>query len=68
MVGYWTNFAKKLNPSHSENNWPQFEPDALNLVFVTPLSAITAQSDLDANCKLWDSIGCELYQSWWDVF
>jgi len=68
MVGYWTNFAKELNPNHSENNWPQFEPDALNLVFVTPLSAITAKSDLEANCELWDSIGYELRESWWGLF
>ena len=68
IVGYWTNFAKELNPSHSENNWPQFEPDALNLIFITPLSAISAKSDLGANCEFWDSIGYELHQSWWDVF
>jgi carboxylesterase type B len=68
MVGYWTNFAKELNPSHSGNNWPQFEPDALNLIFVTPLRAISAKSDLGANCEFWDSIGYELHQSWWGLF
>jgi len=40
MIGYWTNFAKELNPSHSENNWSQFEPDALNLIFVTLLAPL----------------------------
>ncbi len=68
MVGYWTNFAKELNPSHSENNWPQFEPDALNLIFVTPLSAISAKSDLGANCEFWDSVGYDLRESWWGLF
>ena len=48
--------------------WSQFELDALNLIFVTPLSAISAKSDLGANCEFWDSIGYELHQSWWDVF
>jgi len=68
MVGYWTNFAKELSPNHSANDWPQFGPDALNLIFVTPLSAVNTKSDLGTNCEFWDSIGYDLRDSWWGLF
>jgi len=68
MVGYWTNFAKELNPNHSEIDWPQFEPDDLNLIFVTPLNAISAKPNLDANCDFWDKVGYDRHTSFWGIF
>ncbi len=68
MVGYWTNFAKTLNPNPSDINWSQFEPNAMNLILLTPESAIEAKADLNANCEFWDSVGYELRESWWGVF
>ncbi len=68
MVGYWTDFAKHSNPNGAGNSWPEFNPDSLNLVFVTPVNDIKAKQDTTADCGFWDGIGYDLRDSFWGLF
>jgi carboxylesterase type B len=68
MVGYWTDFAKNINPDGAGNAWPEFTPGSLNLVFVTPVKDIQAKTDTTSDCVFWDSIGYNLRDSFWGLF
>jgi carboxylesterase type B len=68
MIGYWTGFAKNLRPGGGTGAWPEFEPDSLNLIFVTPLNAVEAKPDTTADCEFWDDIGYNLKDSFWGLF
>ncbi len=68
LVGYWTDFAKNLNPADGANAWPEFNPDSLTLFIVTPLNEITAKPDTTSDCEFWDGIGYNLRDSFWGMF
>ena len=68
MVGYWTDFSKRSDPNGTGNAWHGFNPDSLNLVFVTPLNEITAKPDATSGCGFWDGIGYNLPNSFWGLF
>jgi len=68
MVGYWTDFAKNLNPDGGANAWPEFDPGSLNLVFVTPVKDIQTKPDTTSDCAFWDGIGYNLRDSFWGLF
>lgn len=68
MIGYWTDFAKNLNPDAGANTWPEFGPGSLNLNFVTPITDIEAKPDTTSDCGFWDGIGYDLRNSFWGMF
>jgi carboxylesterase type B len=68
MVGYWTDFAKNINPDGAGIAWPEFTPGSLNLVFVTPVKDIQAKTDTTSDCVFWDGIGYNLRDSFWGLF
>jgi carboxylesterase type B len=68
MVGYWTDFSKRLDPNSGENSWPEFTPGSRNNIFVTPIDEIKAEIYDDKNCKFWDGIGYNLHNSFWGLF
>ena len=68
MVGYWTNFAKNLNPDGGPAMWPEFDPGSKNLVFITPVTDIHARPDTTSDCGFWDGVGYNLRDSFWGLF
>lgn len=68
MVGYWTDFAKNLNPDGGANAWPEFGPGSLNLIFTTPVKDIQAKTDPTSDCVFWDGVGYNLRNSFWGLF
>lgn len=68
IQGYWSNFAKNLNPNGFGHAWPFFTNNHDHIIFDTPVTDIRIASDYDSNCDLWDEVGYDIHESWWSFF
>lgn len=64
---YWSDFAKYRDPDKKDKNWPSFGNDNYHIVFDTPINKIAISSNYDSNCDLWDEVGYDLEEHWWDL-